>query len=308
MSTFPSGGSQGNLALYPTVEVVADGIPMGVLSDGTPYLTLYGLAKLCGIDEAPLRLFTSNWESEKTKPRGQKVASYLAEKGHFNLDRLYTRVVNASNIETHAYPDYVCMAIMRYYAIDAANFDRSVAVGNFVRLAEYTLKRMIYEKSGYNQPNNALISSSWDVYQQRILANDAIPFGYFSIFREMADLTVRLINSEFKLDPHSIPDISVGQRWGAYWRDNKLELTHGARILHPHNYPESFPQSRGTQKEANIYPTSALGVFRDWLQSTYINVHLKTYLSGQVQKKTIAAPQAERILIALQNPTLPNKH
>lgn len=308
MATFPHGGSQGNLSLYPTVEVVADGIPMGVLSDGTPYLTLYGLAKLCGIDEAPLRLFTSNWDTEKHKPRGQKVAAYLAEKGHFNVERLYTRVVNSTNVETHAYPDYICMAIMRYYAIDATNFDRSVAINNFVRLAEYTLKRMIYEKSGYNQPNQAVISSSWNVYQQRIIANDNIPIGYFSIFREMADLTVRLINSEFKLDPHSIPDISVGQRWAKFWKDNNLAQTCGERMLHAHNYPEDFPQSRGTQKEAHIYPNAALGTFRDWLYTTYVNVHLKTYLAGKVQQKALPAPQAEKIIEALQKPTLPRPH
>ena len=69
MPNLPMGGSQRELPLVPTVEVVADGIPMGVLNDGTPYLTLYCLAKLCGIDEAPLRMFTSNWETEKNKPR-----------------------------------------------------------------------------------------------------------------------------------------------------------------------------------------------------------------------------------------------
>ncbi|AXU94212.1 hypothetical protein CI789_02590 [Erwinia persicina] len=305
MSNFPVNGSQGNLNLYPEVEVTVDGIPMGVLSDGTPYLTLYGLAKLCGIDDTPLRVFTTNWQSEKHKPRGSKVASYLELRGHRDVDELFTRTTNKSGVETHAYPDYVCMSILQYYAFDATGFDNTLARNTFVRLADYTLKRMIYEQSGYRQPNPAVISQSWDVFQQRILANDSIPVGYFSIFREMADLTVRLINSEFKLDPHSIPDISVGGRWATHWKDNKLSLTHGERMLHPHNYPKDFPQSRGTQKEAYIYPNSALGLFRDWLSTTYINTHLKTYLSGQVQKKTLAAPQADKILIALQNPTLP---
>ncbi|MEB7342044.1 hypothetical protein [Enterobacter hormaechei] len=163
-------------------------------------------------------------------------------------------------------------------------------------------------KSGYNQPNHAVISSSWNVYQQRIIANDNIPIGYFSIFREMADLTVRLINSEFKLDPHSIPDISVGQRWAKYWKDTNMAQTCGERMLYAHNYPEDFPQSRGTQKEAYIYPNAALGTFRDWLYTTYVNVHLKTYLAGKVQQKALPAPQAEKIIEALQKPTLPKPH
>ncbi|HCT7986760.1 TPA: hypothetical protein OT855_003677 [Serratia liquefaciens] len=307
MSDFPSIGSQGNLNLYPEVEVTVDGIPMGVLNDGTPYLTLYGLAKLCGIDDTPLRVFTTNWETEKSKPRGSKVASYLELRGHRNVKELFTRTVNKSGIETHAYPDYVCMSILQYYAFDATGFDNSHARNTFVRLADYTLKRMIYEQSGY-APNQAVVSSSWNVFQQRILANDSIPIGYFSIFREMADLTVRLINSEFKLDPHSIPDISVGQRWATYWKSNKLAEVHGERTLHPHNYPDDFPQSKGAQKEAYIYPNSALGIFRDWLYTTYVNIHLKTYLANKVQQKALPAPQAERVIQALQKPTLPTKH
>ncbi|EIV2906012.1 hypothetical protein L7Q45_000259 [Citrobacter braakii] len=308
MTDFSNNGSLQQIQLFPVVEVVSDDMPMGVLNDGTPYLTLYGLAKLCGIDDTPLRVFTSNWETEKHKPRGQKVSSYLASRGFSDLDRLYTRVVNSVGVETHAYPDYVCMAILRYYAFDANNFDNSTAVDNFVRLAEYTLKRMIYERSGYQQQNTEVISESWNVFQQRIIANDSIPIGYFSIFREMADLTVRLINSEFKLDPHSIPDISVGQRWAKYWKENNLAETHGERTLHPHNYPDDFPQSKGTQKEAYIYPNSALGIFRDWLYTVYVNIHLKSYLANKVQQRALPAPQAEKIILALQKPTLPKPH
>ncbi|MCB4611921.1 MULTISPECIES: hypothetical protein [Enterobacter cloacae complex] len=308
MAEFKDNRSLQQIQLFPVVEVVSDDMPMGVLNDGTPYLTLYGLAKLCGIDDTPLRVFTSNWETEKSKPRGQKVSTYLASRGYHDIDRLYTRVVNSAGVETHAYPDYVCMAILRYYAFDANNFDNSTAVENFVRLAEYTLKRMIYERSGYQQQNTEVISQSWNIFQQRIIANDSIPIGYFSIFREMADLTVRLINSEFKLDPHSIPDISVGQRWAKYWKDNKLADTHGERTLHPHNYPDDFPQSKGTQKEAYIYPNSALGIFRDWLYTVYVNVHLKSYLATKVQQKALPSPQAERIIEALQKPTLPKPH
>ncbi|MET4859780.1 hypothetical protein [Morganella morganii] len=131
MSQYPTDGSQGNLDLRPVVEVEVDGITMGVLSDGTPYLSLYGLAKLCGIDEAPLRIFTTNWDTEKNKPRGKKINSYLAKSGNSNPQKLFTRTTNKQGVETHAYPDYVCMAILRYYAFDASNFDSSIAQENF---------------------------------------------------------------------------------------------------------------------------------------------------------------------------------
>ncbi|MDC9623955.1 hypothetical protein PSI22_20530 [Xenorhabdus sp. XENO-7] len=307
MSYSLSNGSQYNLDLRPVAEAEVNGIQMGVLNDGTPYLTLYGLAKLCGIDEAPLRVFTSNWQSERIKPRGKKVESYLQLRGHYNVEKLFTRTINKQGIETHAYPDYICMSILQYYAFDATNFDNTSARNIFIKLADYTLKRMIYEQSGY-VPNQDVINNSWNVFQQRIIANDSIPIGYFSIFREMADLTVKLINSEFRLDPHAIPDISVGQRWATYWKTNNLEQQFGARFLHPHNYPANFPQSRGTQKEAYIYPNGALGIFKDWLATTYIDEHLTTYLSRKVNDGALPAPQAEKILLAVKRPELPNKH
>ncbi|EEB87047.1 hypothetical protein MPER_15782, partial [Moniliophthora perniciosa FA553] len=100
----------------------------------------------------------------------------------------------------------------------------------------------------------------------------------------------------------------VGQRWATYWKSNKLAEVHGERTLHPHNYPDDFPQSKGAQKEAYIYPNSALGIFRDWLYTTYVNIHLKTYLANKVQQKALPAPQAERVIQALQKPTIPTKH
>lgn len=41
----PSSGQQQNLDLFPVKEIEVDGIQMGVLNDGTPYLTMRGLSK-----------------------------------------------------------------------------------------------------------------------------------------------------------------------------------------------------------------------------------------------------------------------
>lgn len=55
----PSYGHQSKqLNLFSVTEVEIDGIQMGVLSDGTPYLTLRGLARMCGIDHAALLRLT----------------------------------------------------------------------------------------------------------------------------------------------------------------------------------------------------------------------------------------------------------
>ena len=301
MKNSDGSGSLRQMQLFPVVEVVSDDIPMGVLNDGTPYLTLYGLAKLCGIDDTPLRVFTSNWDTEKTKPRGQKVASYLAEKGFQNLDRLYTRVMNSSNVETHAYPDYVCMAVLRYYALDATNFDRSVAIGNFVRLAEYTLKRMIYEKSNYNP--NASIDVSFENYRARIKLNDQIPTTHFAVFREIADIAMNLIGGGFPMDDTTSLDGSVGSHWGKYWAANRLADQFGERVQHPHLYPDNYRQSAANKYiTAWIYPIEALGVFRKWLHDNYAMDKLPNYLGN----KKIS--NASELLESIKKPSLPHRH
>lgn len=291
--------SRHQMQLFPVVEVVSDDIPMGVLNDGTPYLTLYGLAKLCGIDDTPLRVFTSNWETEKHKPRGQKVASYLAEKGYYDVDRLYTRVINSSNIETHAYPDHVCMAVLRYYALDATNFDRSVAIGNFVRLAEYTLKRMIYEKSNYNA--NAAIDLSFENYRARIKLNDQIPPSHFAVFREIADIAMNLIGGGFPMDDTTSLDGSVGSHWGRYWQANNLSQTYGDRVRYSHKYPDNYRQSAANSHiTAWIYPIESLGAFRKWLHEHYAMEKLGTYLHSKNVNNVVA------LLESVRKPELPN--
>jgi len=274
---------------------------MGVLNDGTPYLTLYGLAKLCGIDDTPLRVFTSNWETEKYKPRGQKVSAYLAEKGYIDLDRLYTRVMNSSNVETHAYPDYVCMAVLRYYALDATNFDRSVAIGNFVRLAEYTLKRMIYEKANYNP--NASIDLSFDNYRARIKLNDQIPPSHFAVFREIADIAMNLIGGGFPMDDTTSLDGSVGNHWGRYWSANNLSQSYGERVRYAHKYPDNYRQSAANSHiTAWIYPIESLGAFRKWLHENYAIEKLGNYLRNKNIDNVVA------LLESVKKPELPNKH
>src|SRR4029079_11664237 len=87
------------LKLFPVKEVEVDGIQMGVLSDGTPYLTLRGLARMCGIAPSVLSQLATDWENEKTRPRGIKIRELLAAQGHA-ADGLYLKT-ESKGIETH---------------------------------------------------------------------------------------------------------------------------------------------------------------------------------------------------------------
>jgi hypothetical protein len=59
--------SQKMLKLTIAREVEIDGVQMGVMSDGTAYLTGRGLAAMCGVVHSVIQDLTNNWESEQTK-------------------------------------------------------------------------------------------------------------------------------------------------------------------------------------------------------------------------------------------------
>jgi len=298
----PTKGEQLDLNLRAIREVEIDGIQMGVLSNGTPYLTMRGLAIMCGVAPSVIQGIAANWPAERLKPRGRKIDASLTAQG-YKSDQLVIKT-KGNGGEVHAYTDAVCMSILEYYALDASQPNSEVARNNYRILARDSFRRFIYQRTGYSE---ASTQASLQVFQQRLQLNDQIPANYFSIFREMADLTFHLANSNFKLDAQSIPDISVGIHWGKYWSKNSLADQYGERVKFIHNYPENFPQAQGNQKEAWIYPILSLGVFRNWLQSTYVHTHLAPYLAKKVGEGALPAPKAEQILMAVQRPALPGR-
>lgn len=289
---------QGQLFTQPGESIASI---MGILDDGTPYLTMTALSKICGLDPSTMWAFTANWNCTDDKPRTKFICDRLFAQG-YDISSLFSRINRQGQI-VHAYPDYVCMAILEYYAFEAKRFDNTIARDNYRKLASYTLRRAIYESLGINSGSTPAIAKSWQVYQERILLNDQIPVTHFSIFREMADVLVRLINSQFKLDPYSVPDISVGQHWGKYWQANNLEQKFGPRIKHPHYYPDSFPQSGAGAVPAWIYPVEALGLFRIWLMTTYVNDKLEPYLNKKVKQGALPEIEKTQILHAISSNT-----
>jgi hypothetical protein len=93
-----------------------DGVEMGVLSNGVPYLSGRGLARMCGIDHAVLHRMAANWNDEKHKPRGSYIATILGHMGFFG-ESLYSKAL-LGGVEVNAYTEPVCMAILEYYAFN----------------------------------------------------------------------------------------------------------------------------------------------------------------------------------------------
>lgn len=291
---------QQNLNLFSITEKVIDGLPIGVLSDGTPYASIRGLAKLCGVDHAVIVRLIKNWDEEQLKPRGQKILELLKAQNYSNKN-LY---INASNGHRDflAIPDAVCMALLEYYAIDADLPNKEIARTNYRILAISSFKIYVYTKCNYDP--NRKVDGSWQAFHERLLLNDNIPINYFSIFKELSTVIVNMIRGGCKIDDTTVPDISVGQIWARYWAQNKFDEMYGARCKFPHVYPDTFRQSSGGEYEAWIYPADALGVFRKWLYEVYLMDKFPKYLNTKVTSGAIIAPDANKLLDVLQKPAL----
>ncbi|WP_437613361.1 hypothetical protein WMF20_11925 [Sorangium sp. So ce834] len=274
------------------VEVVAarevDGWELGVLSDGTAFMTESGLAAACGVHRRSIGRQATNWEDGS---RTGKLAD-LFERLGITRQKLYiSTVMNGTPIK--AYPDDVCSAFLEYYAFEA-DPPTSAAKDLFRKLANASLRMLIYRMAGYEPA--AEVPERWRQFHDRLMLNP-VPRGYFSVFREMADLTIRMIHAGMVMDYHTIPDGSVGSCWAKHWRKAELASKYGAPIDHPHTYPEYMPQSEANEfVTAKVYPSAALGEFRVWMESEYMPEKFPKYISGKVARGSLPESTATKVL------------
>jgi hypothetical protein len=156
--------TQLELGLTVAKEVEIDGIGMGVLSDGTPYLTGRGLARMCGIDQKAIVEMTSQWNAAKLRPREAKIKENLCQQGFSSSKPHIT--INVAGTITNAYPDGVCMAVLEYYAFDAGNNVKPHALKNYRLLARRSFRDFIYTQVGYDP--RQLIPEVWKQFHDRI--------------------------------------------------------------------------------------------------------------------------------------------
>jgi hypothetical protein len=279
-----------------TVKVV-DGIEMGVLANGAAFMTSRSLARLCGVSHTAINDRRAEWDAGD---RDGRFARLLAASG-FSEPRLTFSVdVPGTGLAAgSAVSEPVIMAFLEYYAFEVG---RAEALANFRLLARAGLRMFIYRALGYD-PDRA-VPVQWREFHDR-LALHAQPAGYFSVFREMSEFVLVAIQNGFRFDAQNVPDISVGQRWATHWKREGLEARHGTRVRHDHNYPDYFPQSESNPQEMWVYPLSALGDFRIWLQNVYVPDHFPGYIRGKVAKGLLPAGTAELILGALDLPQIP---
>ena len=297
----PSGSSrtamQRVLDLQIQKQIEIDGVGMGVLTDGTPFLTGRGLARLCGVDSSRISEIAADWNSQTPKPITAKIKKILQDRGLSIPEHPYIEIKQRSGL-FHAYADVVCLAALEYYAFDAGSAVREQAQKNYRILAGKALHDFIYTQVGYDPNHN--IPAAWAQFHARVsLTYNSVPLGYFSIFKEIADMIVTLGEAGLHIDSTFVPDISVGSAWSKHWKDNKLDETYGARRKWEHNYPEIFPQAKSNPQDAWCYPDAALAEFRRWTREEYIGEgKFSKYINTKIKAKELPPSFAQLVIKA----------
>lgn len=293
--------SQGSLDLGIERERDIEGIGMGVLSDGTPYLNQRGLAALCGVQNAHIGTISTQWGETPPKPRIETIKGILGDIG-VQFPAAHIEVLHKGIIH-YCYPAEVSIAVLEYYAMDAGSNVRPEARKNFRILAGSKLRDMIYSQVGYDPSGG--ISEPLRKWHERIeLNHQSAPSGYFSIFNEAHTVIYELIMAGAQIGEKMVPDISIGSHWAKYWDNKNLGERFGDREKFPHRYPKDHPQAKSNPQIANCYPLDALGEYRRWLQDDYFaGGKFAGYLKG---KKEIP-PSVAQLAIDRLSPGLIEK-
>jgi hypothetical protein len=293
--------AQGSLDLGIEAQAEIDGIGMGVLKNGTAYLTGRGLARLVDMENLHIRTIGMEWSEPSSPPRTERIKEILAKRG-ITRDAAYIATKDASGKVVHAFPEDVCLAVLEYYAFDAAK-PREAARDNYRLLAGKALRDLIYNQVGYD-PSGFNRFHKW---HERIALNyQSAPKGYFHVFNEAHTIIYELILVGADIGEKTVVDISIGQHWSRYWDENEFDDEYGERCKYPHCYPDSHPQSKSNPQESWCYPLAALGHYREWLQDKYIEGgKFKHYLQGKVAKGELPPSVAQLAISTLTVPALP---
>ena len=294
-SSLVSNPLQGVLELRVDRQDEVDGIGMGILNDGTPFLNQRGLARMCGVQNAHIGTISSKW-GDDSKPRIAAIKTILADRG-VEIKSPHLEVSHGGR-RMFAYPDVVCLAILEYYAFDAGQFIQEEAKARYRWLAGRSLRDVIYTQLNYKP--SGVAADAWRQFHDRVsLVYDNVPEGYFCVFKEIADVMVTLINAGAQVGNKFIPDLSVGRAWSDYWKSNALFGQCGERQQYLHNFPDYFPQAASNPQSPWCYPEAALPAFRKWMREVYLPTQLPKYLETKVRDGTLPADAKSSIAGAL---------
>lgn len=295
-STLVSAGSMASL-FKAEKQAERDGIEMGILENGMPYLSESGLAKMCGVARSTIQNRANSWHQKKLTKADEELGQILSSKG-YDSDELFIQVeLNGKRL--NAYTEPVCMAFLEFYAFGSGG-PKPEALLSCRKLMSITFRVMVYQALDY-RPQNTIIQNLKRWGDRVDITQNSTPFGYFSVFSEIASMMIPLIKQGFIVSDKVIPDISVGMAWASFWKENKLSDKYGERIPYKHEYPHYYRQAAGGPKEAHAYPDDALGTFRRWLRENYIKTKFPDYIYRAMKKGAISQEAGTKTIEAFAN-------
>lgn len=262
-----------------------NGFDMGVMSDGTPYLTASGLAYVCGTVRSNIITLVNDWDNQRHHPRGVSISKIIQRNGGNPEKSLHT-AIKVKGVTHHAIPADYCMAILEYYAFESRS-ESQVASDNYRNLATQSLKEFIYKRTGYKA------TGALPAHLDRYIKNRAkVPYTHFSMLNEITlNLIAPLEEAGYTLPEKLVPDISEGLIFCKWLRDN--------RGVEPKNFPmyeHEYPDGRVVQ--AKLYPSEYLDDFRKHFHEVWLAEKAGKYFGDRdsqalefVENLALPAPQ-----------------
>lgn len=230
-----------------------DGIQMGVLQDGTPFLTGRGLASLCGV--SPQAIF--DWGSliNEDTPRWRIMSRLLRERNFPNSEIYF--VLEDHPQRPNVYIGKVCTAFLEYYAFEASLENRKEKALSIARvLLNKTFEDFIYSLCGYK--TTKLTFSEYTLsritHHHNISLNKIpLPDGYFCLFDRMIEILQKFdLSIDYQLkeawydtrkgDNRFLePDISLGIRFSQMFSsdfkklDDQYQSAYQQRLFNANN-------------------------------------------------------------------------
>jgi hypothetical protein len=282
------------LEVIKSIEVAGFPIEVGVLRDGTPFLSGRGLAKACGISNSTLVGWGEVAPKLGDKYRAGKMANLLATYG-YGGDRFFVRIPNHLNLggkpSLSAYPYQVCMAFLDYYAFEA----KKEAARNSLRiLSEKQLPTFIYSAIGYqpSQPQPMLPPKPL-----RRPLRGPIPEGYFSVFHAVARGEIRGVQMALNLGGYPLSYVTIEKAWHRYWDTQALWQQYGPRRVYLRKCLDTVPQRTiDGYIPTYVYPIAAWDGFKRWLNWQYIPDRFPSYLQRKIQASARKPALVHRLL------------
>jgi hypothetical protein len=282
-----------------TIEVAGFPIEVGVLRDGTPFLSGRGLARACGISNSTLVGWGELTPQAGDRHRAGKMADLLATYG-YQGDRFFFRLENSIKLRgkavVSAYPYQVCMAFLDYYAFEA---NKEEARNSLRILSEKQLMRFIYEAMGYTPPTAVLapvhpVQTPPTVDTTPVKVN---PKDYFGLEQAISRGKLRSLLAGLPYDSAIATYLNLEKAWSRYWHIQKLGEQYGRRVPRPRQdeYDVSLLLLNGTMK-TYLYPVSALSEFKRWLNWHYIPERFPSYLQRKMKQVVVPVMPMGKLL------------